>query len=82
MFRDLVTIEGDLDSNVVHTTRRQNAIVIHYSEAMLGVILVRFFASAGLADNRLPAGWQFTARSEGDGIAFDLGNGARPAIVD
>jgi hypothetical protein len=49
--------------------------VIHYSEAMLGLILVRFFASAELVDNRLPNGWQFTARPKGDGIAIDLSEG-------
>jgi hypothetical protein len=57
MYRDLVAIDGDIDTNVLHTARRQNAIVIHYPAAMLGLILVRFFASAELTDNHLPEGW-------------------------
>jgi hypothetical protein len=80
-FRDLVSIEGDLGCNVVHTARRQNAIVIHYGEAALGLILIRFFTSAALSDNRLPDGWQFTARREGGGIAVDVGEGGRAATA-
>jgi len=73
-FRDLVSIEGDVDCNVIHTARRQSAIVIHYSEATLGLILVRVFASAVLADNRLPTGWQLTARPNGNGVAISVGD--------
>jgi hypothetical protein len=72
-YRDLVSIEGDIYSNVIHTARRQNAIVIHYREAALGLILVRVFASAMLGDNQLPNGWRLTARPDGSGIAIDLG---------
>jgi hypothetical protein len=81
MYRDLVAIEGDLDTNVVHTARRQNAILIHYPAAMLGLILVRFFASAQLTDNRLPDGWQFTAQPGGDGVTIDLVEGTQSAIA-
>ena len=77
-FRDLVSIEGDVDCNVIHTARRQNAIVIHYRKAALGLILVRVFASAVLADNRLADGWRLTARPNSDGIAIDVGDEASP----
>jgi uncharacterized protein YecT (DUF1311 family) len=75
---DLVSIEGNVDCNVLHTARRQNAIVIHYREAALGLILVRVLASAVLAGNRLPNGWQLTARPNGAGIAVDVGDAASP----
>jgi uncharacterized protein YecT (DUF1311 family) len=77
-FRDLVSIEGDVDCNIIHTARRQSAIVIHYREAALGLILVRVFASAALANNHLPNGWQLTARPNGDSIAIDVGEAASP----
>ena len=65
-----------LIANIIHTARRQNAIVIHYSEAALGLILVRVFASAVLADNRLSSGWQLAARPSGGGIAIDVNQAA------
>jgi hypothetical protein len=72
LFGDLVSIEGDLNCNIIHTARRQNAIMIHYSEAALGLVLIRFFASSVLADNRLPNGWQLTARANGDQITLNV----------
>ena len=79
LFRDLVSIEGDIDRNIIHTARRQNAIVIHYSEDALGLVLIRFFASSVLADNRLPNGWQLTARANGDQITLNVGKAAAVA---
>jgi hypothetical protein len=76
--RDLIAIEGDVDCNIIHTARRQNAIFIHYREAALGLILIRIFASGILADNRVPTGVQVTARAEGESIAIKVDDAAAP----
>ena len=80
-FRDLVSIEGDTGCNIIHTARRQNAVVIHYREGLLGLILVRFFASTTLPDTHLPDGWHLTARRQGSGISLDLSEAANASIV-
>jgi hypothetical protein len=80
-FRDLVSIEGDVDCNIIHTAHRQSAIVLHYREAALGLILVRVFASAILANNRLPSGWQLTAHPNCGSVAIDIGEAASPVAT-
>jgi hypothetical protein len=72
MFHDLVGIEGDLDCNLVHSSRRQNAIMIHYADALLGLLLVRLFADGSFVDNRLPSGWRLLAQPQGEQVAISL----------
>jgi len=81
MFRDLLSIDGDIGCNLVHTARRQSAVMIHYSDALLGLLLVRLFADGALLDNQLPPGWQVDVRPQGDGVAVNIEGPRRAALA-
>jgi hypothetical protein len=81
MFHDLVAIEGDLDCNLVHSARRQNAIMIHYADALLGLLLVRLFAGGSVVDNRLPSGWRLLAQPQGEQVVVSLHKATPEALA-
>ena len=80
LFRDLISIEGGVSINIIHTRTRQTAIVVHYEQAMLGALLVKLFVSGGLSGNRLPDGWTLTARPKSDGVDLRFDK-ATPALA-
>jgi hypothetical protein len=81
MFRDLLSIEGDIGCNLVHSARRQSAVMIHYSDALLGVLLVRLFAGGALLDNRLPPGWRVDVRPQGEGVTVNMEGSPRAVLA-